>query len=194
MDLNIAETSPSWRVILESTDGTDWVGGRPNVNTRRPLIGITGNDAPPYNQIFVNHTGSDSAWQGDGLWLNGVRRTGADFTLGQWFNWTVTMDSTAKVGKVYINGTKKGEFTVDQPFVWPNPRTTWTWNNTTYGNTGSIKVANAYFFTSVLTDTQVSKLVLPSAPTPGVASTSYYTAQPLSMGTSAYVKEMYMNY
>lgn len=180
MDLNIEQTSPNWRAILTSKDGPDWNADAVIPNTRRPLIGITGANAPPADQIFINHTDSASAYQGHALDLNGTRRTGADYTFGKWFNLTVTLDSAAKVGKLYINGTKKGEFTAAQPFAWPSPSTTWSWNSSAYGKTGSIKVANAYFFSTVLTDAQISQLAVPSATTPGAPTTSYFTPEPYS--------------
>ena len=187
MDLNVAETSPSWRTILTSKDGCDWdhTASKPTSNSRRPVIYIAGTDVGArVSQLCINHTDSGGNWQGDGFQLNGVDRTGADFTLGKWFNLTVTMDSASKTGKLYIDGTLKGNFTAPNAFAWASPVTTWTWGNTCYTdrgrNTQSIKVANAYFFQSVLTDAQVSKLVVPSAPTTGVPTTSYYTPEPYS--------------
>jgi len=185
MDLNVAATPSSWRTILTSKDGCDWNNNAPTQNTRRPVIYIAGADVGArVNQLCINHTDSGSNWQGDGSKLNGVDRTGPDFTFGKWFNLTVTMDSASKTGKLYIDGTLKGNFTAPNAFAWPSPATTWTWGNTCYTNGGrdtqSVKVANAYFFQSVLTDAQVSKLVVPSAPTTGVPTTSYYTPEPYS--------------
>ena len=186
MDLNIAATHTTWRCILESVDGVDWINNMPKPNARRPLIGITGNDALPADQIFLNHTDASSVFQGDGLWANNARRQGADYTLGKWFNWTATVDSSSKTAKIYVDGILKGSFAAAQPFAWPNPVTTWTWNNSTYSKTSSIKVANAYFFPSVLTDAQVASLKVPTSPTAGVDTTSYYTSEPMKVSIEGY--------
>ena len=182
MDLNIAAigTSNTYRCILANKDGSDWSGSKPAPNTRRPLIGI-----PPRSaQIFINHSDANDNGQGDGLWLNGTQRTGPDFTPGQWANYTWVLDSTAKTGKFYINGVLKGNFTATNPFAWPSPSTTWVWNNVTsgYEHSSSVKVANAYFWQSALTDTQIAKLAVPSSPTPGVSTTSYYMPDPAPYG------------
>ena len=187
MDLNFAGTFPRWKCILNSSNGGDWVNNGPAANTRRPLIGATGTDAAPANQMLVNHSSAENAAQGDGLWTappNSVR-TNTPTPIGTWFNFTVTMDSSVKKGILYINGSKISEFTAAADFAWPSPSTTWTWGNDTYDKTISVKVKNAYFFKKALTAAEVSTIG---------GTTSTYMPQPLSMGTSAYVKETYMPY
>ena len=63
--------------------------------------------------------------------------------------------------------------------------TEWIWNGSSNIPIGAVKVKNFYWFNKALTDAEVSTLT---------GTTSTYMPQPLSMGTSAYVKEMYMNY
>ena len=188
MDLNFAGTFPRWKCILNSSNGVDWAaGGNLAANTRRPLIGFSGTNAAPANQPFVNHASSENAWQGDGLWTTATppARTNTSIPTATWFNFTVTMDSSVKKGILYINGSKISEFTAAADFAWPSPSTTWTWGNDTYDKTISVKVKNAYFFKKSLTAAEVSTIG---------GTTSTYMPQPLSIGTSAYTKEMYMNY
>lgn len=177
MDLNVASTFSDWRCILTSSDGIDWNGpsNRPVTNTRRPLILISSG-----NQIIVNHTDSNSNWQALGGSLYGTVDPASYFTPGQWFNLTITLDSGSKTCNLYINGTLRANSTVPNAFAWPSPATTWVWNNTSYTKSGSIRVANAYFWSSVLAASQISGLVIPSSATPGVATTSYYAVEPYS--------------
>lgn len=185
MDLNIANQHSKWRNILSSNNGVhDWDNANNHVmpNTRRPLISLTGDDYPPANRVVFHH--ADAAIPPI---VPGIISGGGDFTLGQWFNLTIIVDS--KIQTMYINGINKGTITSTVDPVWPSPTTTWSWNNTTFntwGVNGSVKVANAYFFPSVLTEAQVVSLKVPTAASPGVATTSYYTAEPTRGGIEGY--------
>jgi DNA-binding beta-propeller fold protein YncE len=146
MDINIAQVGASWRVILGSTDGGDWNVNRPATNTRRPVIGIHGNDSPPANRLYVNHTNANSDFQG--------QNTNFVATPGSWFNLTFTIDSTSKRGIVYINGVYDSQFSASD-FAWSNP-VNWTWNNSTYNKYGSVKVRNVYFYNRVLGSSEIT--------------------------------------
>jgi hypothetical protein len=147
MDINIAQVGASWRAILGSTDGSDWSGIRPATNTRRPVIGIHGNDShsPPANRLFVNHTNANGDFQG--------QNTNFVATPGSWFNLTFTINSTSKLGIIYINGVYDSQFSASD-FAWSNPAN-WTWNNSTYNKYGSVKVRNVYFWNRVLGSQEV---------------------------------------
>jgi hypothetical protein len=100
---------------------------------------------------------------------------------------TVTTDSTTKKLTIYRNGTKVGEIVLGS-FAWPAATDKWIFNHPAFsGNhtaqSGSLKVKNVYFWPKVLSDSDISKL-----------TTSTYMPEPLTMGTSAYTKEMYMPY
>jgi hypothetical protein len=51
-------------------------------------------------------------------------------------------------------------------------------NVNTAGKLGAITVANVYWWNTALTTDQIAKLKIPSSPTPGVATTSYYMPEP----------------
>lgn len=146
MDIKILQTHTTWRIIFGSTNGTDWVNNAPAPNTRRPLVGIHGTDGSPANRIFINHVNASNQWQG--------QSTNFSASLGSWFNFTFSINSTTNKGILYVNGIKDSEFT-GTGFVWSNPAT-WTWNNSVYTKNGSVFVQNVKFWDKVLTDSEVS--------------------------------------
>jgi len=44
----------------------------------------------------------------------------------------------------------------------------------------TVNVGNVYWWNSALTAAQIAQLKVPSAPTPGVATTSYYMPEPFT--------------
>jgi hypothetical protein len=171
LDINIAQTAQSWRNILshEPTDGSgDWG----TLNARRPCVYVTGNDAAPPNRIHVVHQAAAAD--------NTNIVTSFAATPGTYFNLTWVVSGGTL--KAYINGVLDTSGTVSAAFTWPSPDQPWTWMHPNYtGNkAGAITVANVYWWNSALTAAQISNLKVPSAPTPGVATTSYYMPEPFT--------------
>jgi hypothetical protein len=188
MDLNVEKSASNWRTILTSKNDSDWANGQPAGNTRRPAIYISGLNVSGPNRMQVGHQGATLPGQ---MALN----VNQEISLAKWFNFTYTVDAASKKVTTYINGIKYDEATFPEAPAWASPSTEWYWNNDTYkqnGN-GSIKVANAYFFQSVLSAADVAKLAIPTA-IADVPTTSYYNAEPMVTGTDAYNKEMYTPY
>jgi len=95
--------------------------------------------------------------------------------FNSWVNIVVVYDSTAGTGTIYLNGTQVVTGTIPA-FTWPS-------NLNMNFNVGkladiNVSVANTYWWNSVLTPSQIAQLAVPSAPTPGVATTSYYLPEP----------------
>lgn len=174
MDLYIEKAAASWRCVLshEPSTGGDWPL---SANLRRPSVYISGNDANPKDTIFPAHNDTT----GTNQILNSVT-----ITYGSWFNFTFVVNN--KTMTSYINGVQKN--TIISPngtsMVWSLPEQPWNWNQGAYTATGSVsgsmKVANAYFWPSALTDAQIANLKIPTSPTPGVATTSYYMPEPFT--------------
>ena len=169
MDINIAQAGPSWRNVFNN-GSHDCCDG----NSRHPALFITGNDAAPPNRIHIVHGANEDANR------NIVSKFAA--TLGQWFNVTWVVNGSTL--STYFNGV--ADATASGTFNWGTAAPQWRWNQyiseytTRAENTsGSIQVANAYFWPSALTPDQIAKLTIPSAPTPGVATTSYYLPEPM---------------
>jgi len=134
---------------------------------------ITGNDAAPPNRIHIVHNAAEDVNR------NIVSNFAA--TLGKWFNVTFVVSNGTM--STYFNGV--ADATVTGTFNWGAQNMQWRWNEyiqeyttRTQNTQGSVQVANVYFWPSALTATQIAQLAIPSAPTPGVATTSYYTPEP----------------
>ena len=171
MDINIAQTGPSWRNVFNngSHDCCD-------ANARHPAMFITGSDASPPNRIHIVHNASEDVNR------NIVSNFAA--TLGQWFN--VTFVVNGGVMSTYFNGV--ADATVSGTFNWGSQNMQWRWNEyiqeyttRTQNTQGSVQVANVYFWNSALTASQIAQLKIPSAPTPGVSTTSYFVPEPYSL-------------
>jgi Concanavalin A-like lectin/glucanases superfamily len=170
LDINIEKTATSWRNIFahQPTDSTGDGGNGNSSITRKPSLYITGLNSPPANRVQVVHqqAGSDNT--------SIVTKFAA--TPGTYFNLTWVVNGG--VLKAYINGVL--DSTVSAAFTWPSPDQPWTWMHANYAayKNGAITVANVYWWNSALTDAQVAQLAIPSAPTPGVDTTSYYMPEP----------------
>ena len=104
------------------------------------------------------------------------------YTPGTYANFTVVANGSSL--KTWVDGVADAVVTGGEPMQW-STSTEWIWNGSSNIPIGAVKVKNFYWFNKALTDAEVSTLT---------GTTSTYMPQPLSMGTSAYVKEMYMNY
>ena len=168
MDINIAQTGPSWRNVFNngSHDCCD-------INARHPAMFITGSDTAPPNRIHIVQNAVEDVNK------NIVSNFAA--TLGTWFNvtWVVNNGTLS----TYFNGV--ADATATGTFNWGAKNMQWRWNEyiqeyttRTQNTQGSVQVANVYFWPSALTAAQIANLKLPSAPTPGVSTTSYYMPEP----------------
>ena len=185
MDVYIEKSTTGTRSLLENNVDPEWCNPTPCPGARRPLLYLAGTSAPWTNgtsNICYEHSNSQNA-------LRGTCSMGATNTpIGSYFNLTVTTDSTTKKLTIYRNGTKVGEGAVPDSFAWPAATGKWVFNHPAYAvnhtaQSGSLKVKNVYFWPKVLSDSDISKL-----------TTSTYMPEPLTTGTSAYTKEMYMPY
>jgi hypothetical protein len=172
MDINIAQTGPSWRNVFNngSHDCCD-------VNARHPAMFITGSDFGVPNKIHIVHNATEDVNR------NIVSNFAA--TLGKWFNVTFVVNNGTM--STYFNGV--ADATASGTFNWGAQNMQWRWNEyiqeyttRTQNTQGSVQVANVYFWPSALTPAQIAQLVIPSTPTPGVATTSYYMPEPYEVG------------
>jgi hypothetical protein len=166
MDINIEQSGPSWRNVFNN--GTHDYG---DANARHPAMFITGTDYGTPNKIHIVQNSTED--------IN--KNIVSDFaaTPGKWFN--VTWVVNGGVMSTYFNGV--ADKTVSGTFNWGTAPAQWRWNEyiqeytTRAENTkGSVKVANVYFWNTPLPATQIAKLAVPSAASPGISTTSYYTA------------------
>jgi len=102
-----------------------------------------------------------------------------------YYNITAVYDAPTHTCTLYYNGVSKSSSTgiVPAGYVPPTP-TDFGWNQQKV-TAPTIKVKNTYWFNKALTAAEVTTLV---------GTTSTYMPQPLTMGTSAYTKEMYTAY
>jgi len=165
MDINIAETGSSWRNVFNN--GTHDCC---DANARHPAMFITGTDYGTPNKIHIVQNSVEDV----------NKNIVSDFaaTLGKWFN--VTWVVSGGVLSTYFNGV--ADKTVSGTFNWGTAPPQWRWNQyvqeyttRTENTKGSVKVANVYFWKAPLTASQITKLAVPAAETPGVSTTSYYT-------------------
>jgi len=168
MDVNIAQTGPSWRNIMNN--GTHDCC---DANSRRPAIFITGNDAAPPNRIHIVHGAKEDNNK------NIVTTFAA--TLGTYFNVTWVVDG----GKLttYINGVPDATGSVSGTFNWGTHTPTWKWNQylseytTRKENTqGPVKVKNVYWFNKALSPTEIKAIASPAG-----SGTSTYTPEPYNL-------------
>ena len=102
-----------------------------------------------------------------------------------YYNLTAVYDAPTRTGTIYYNGILKGSSSaIDPAYFTPPSPTNFIWNQQKV-TAPTIKVKNTYWFNKALTAAEVTTLV---------GTTSTYMPQPLTMGTSAYVKETYMPY
>ena len=84
--------------------------------------------------------------------------TNVNMSYGKWFTLTWTVNTI--LFTVYVNGAKVGSrpySTSDGIPNWPSTFN-WHWNNVPAGNNGSVKVANVYFWPSLLPEDTISNL------------------------------------
>jgi hypothetical protein len=165
-DLYVTGTAPSWRSIFaHSIVNND--GG-----ARAPSVYLTGTDAAPANRVHYNFLKPDAS----GALVQGASVGSVVVPSNQWYNVTITCDGST--AHVYMNGTLDSAADFTGTFKWPTSDDPWNWCNSDFSQGGSVKVANTYFWNSALTTAQIAQLKVPSAPTPGVATTSYYMPEP----------------
>jgi len=170
-DLYVTGTAPSWRnIFAHNVVNND--GG-----ARAPSVYLTGTAAAaPANRVHYNFLKPN----GSGGLVQGASVGSVVVPQNQWYNITITCDGST--AHVYMNGTLDSTADFTGTFTWPTTDDPWNWCNSDFSQGGSLKVANTYFWSSALTASQISQLAVPSAPTPGVATTSYYTPEPYEVG------------
>jgi len=113
---------------------------------------------------------------------------------GVWTNITIT--GSGSTMNMYINGntTPIATSTAASPLAWQveaTPASAWKWECGAVSAAGQIQFANFYWWNSVLSTSQIAQLAVPSTPTPGVSTTSYYAPEPFGSDEtySGYFKE-----
>jgi len=170
-----------WREFFSNQGGDTWddPNNRPFPGQRNPLLSVfptpTGADK---NKVLIAHNLSNGSDIGVG--------TATPLALNQWY--TLTFTGTANKLTIYVNGVKNNEIAAPAgtTFVMANTNT-FKWVPITYAGFTAIKLKNGYWWSRVLTDTEIAQIPNPTA-------TSTYMPQPLSMGTSAYEKEGFAAY
>lgn len=179
-----------WREILQNSPGYSWLNNGPEQSGNSPLFFIspaTFNSQPvsSVNKVTVRFLGSDGV---------GHEATTSTALVANQYHTITAVADTNKI-TIYVDGANPvtttlptgqtlryrndGGLNESNKFVWnpnppvPGPMVPW-------------KIKDAYWWPKVLTATEVA--------TVHGSTTSTYMPQPLSMGTSAYVKETYMPY
>lgn len=178
-----------WREILQNSPGVSWANGGPEQSGNSPLFFLApskwdGNPVSYVDKVTLRFLGSDNQPY--------EVRTNSPLVANQYHTITAVAD-TNKI-TIYIDGANPvtttlpagqtlryrndGGLNQNNKFVWnPNPPVP--------GTVVPWKIKDAYWWPKVLTATEVAAVA---------SSTSTYMPQPLTMGTSAYVKETYMPY
>ena len=171
-----------WREFFTNQGGDTWndTTNRPIPEQRNPLLSVvpTSEGATNKNKVaFIQNLAN-----GNDIGVN----TTTALSLNQWY--TLTFTGTANKLTIYVNGAKNNEIAAPSgtTFVMANTNT-FKWCPITYTGFTAIKLKNGYWWSRVLTDTEIAQIPNPS-------STSTYMPQPLSMGTSAYVKDDFASY
>ena len=166
-DLYYDSAGTTWRELLAPMS--------PSGQNRRPLFSLSGTD--PNNEgankfIVVHSAGAaGSTISGEGL------STSQLYPPKVWYNIVFTVDTNTI--KLYINGVYNTFYTYTSPLSWSG--LPWFWRPTNNGipaTNKSIKVANAYFWSSILSESQISLLKVNPASSP---TTSTYMPEPYSM-------------
>jgi hypothetical protein len=176
--LKLTGDSSSWREILQNFAGNSWTDNKADLAGNSPLIFV----GPSGDSNFKNRVGFRMMLSNnDFLEAKGLNNP---LTINQWYHITCVADNDKL--RLYINGQMANEATVPagQTIRYRNVNN-FVWNPNPWGDWTPVVVKDAYWWPRALTSTEVSTLV---------STTSTYMPQPLSMGTSAYAKEMYMNY
>jgi hypothetical protein len=177
-----------WREILQNSPGTSWLNNLPEASGNSPLFFIPpgtweGQQVREVNKVTVRFFGSDGVGHQAESALPLVANQYHTITVvGDTNKLTIYIDggnpvTTSLPGGNTLRYRNNGGLNEGNKFVWnPNP-----------APSGIVpwKIKDAYWWPRALTDAEVSTLV---------STTSTYMPQPLSMGTSAYVKETYMPY
>jgi hypothetical protein len=175
MDMNIVAPSQNWREIFQNTINDSW-NGAPVATGNTPLISIVPSTwSERANQVLFRML-LDNDTQFEAF--------SAAFVPGTYTKLTVVCNDTKIT--VYTNGQKGEEVTAPagHRMKW-RATNNFTWNPTSqYWIAGdTVKVKNGKWWNRALTDAEVTAL-----------GTSTYMPQPLSMGTSAYVKDDFASY
>lgn len=181
MDLKIQNTPTDWVDIFQNISGADWP--LDNDNKRKPMMGL---GTPKQIHFSVSTKPGTPSGTDPNQWV-ASDQGGFVYTPGTKFNVTATHNATTSNIAIYIDGVLKHEKHIPSPMVYAATNN-FTWAPVKpggWGLTGYLKVNNAYWFNKVLTQAEITTLQ---------GGTSTYMPQPLTMGTSAYVKETYMPY
>ena len=164
-DVYVSATQTNWNAIFTHGALDNWDGAKPKPNGRLPFVEFYKNST----RLQVEHAGKQGST---------ITRHHASSAQGlptnQWVNIVIRVENGAAT--VYQNGVSI--ITFSGPFYWPDAANDkWYWAPSG-PLTGTVKVANFYFWPSALATTQIGALKVPAAPTPGVATTSYYEVEP----------------
>ena len=102
--------------------------------------------------------------------------------------WTnVTVTASGSNVSMYINGSTTPIVTASAPsnhkLIWnpeADPANAWKWGGGNITAAGQMQIGNFYWWNTALSTSQIANLKIPSTPTPGVSTTSYYMPEPFS--------------
>ena len=161
-DIFVNQTQPVYTGIFSHGALDNWDSGakKPKPNARLPFVEFYKNST----RLQVEHAEK----QGTTIKRN-HDSSATGLPTNQWVNIVIRVENGTAT--VYRNGVS--DFTFSGDFYWPNAANDkWYWSPS--GSVaGTVKVANFYFWPSALTPVQVGNLKVPTAPTPGVATTYY---------------------
>jgi len=164
-DVYVSATQTNWNAIFTHGALDNWDGAKPKPNGRLPFVEFYKNST----RLLVEHAGKQGST---------ITRHHASSAQGlptnQWVNITISVNNGTAT--VYRNGSTEASFT--GKFYWPDAANDkWYWAPSG-PLTGTVKVANFYFWTSALSPSQIGILRVPTVPTAGVPTTSYYEVEP----------------
>jgi hypothetical protein len=185
MDVFITRQSAQWLEFFTSNPVDSWEGpngGHPTLTNNHPLCSVSPTGQGNVGGIVVRHNDATTNYDSkEGETISNTVKA----KYGQWFNFFFRINGSTKKVETYIDGVRAGSTNYTNTPVWDSVPGKWGYGNAWKycQDAGSTKVANVYFFNTYLADADIPLLKIPTAPTTGVATTSYYEPEPAPYGS-----------
>jgi sugar lactone lactonase YvrE len=154
LDLQIEKETGSWRDLFQNVPGNTWPID--TTDRRKPSLHVAGSDDGSGRRklwfIYSTNPG------GSGNFNFGISSRSFQFTPGQWFNCTCTVDGPAKTITMYINGVQTDQATTTTSFTLSTSSSAFTWRPWNGNNDGYINVKNVYWWNRVISSDHVKLL------------------------------------